>query len=80
MKRSRPTRTDLLRVLSHLQTLVGAAKNYHQNDRDPVGFEKGQNLLENAFNLMIEAQGYDEPVQLSGSQNGWNFPDQIDIS
>lgn len=52
----------LLRVIGELQTLIGAAKNYHQNDRDPGGFEKGQKSLDEAFRLCIDTTGQYERV------------------
>lgn len=64
--RRKPTRRDLLVVLQRLQNLIGDSKAFHGNDRDPHGFAKGQRLLEEAFTLSYEAQGFDPPVKQSG--------------
>lgn len=58
----KPSRKDLLRVITELQTLIGTAMSRHGNDRDPHGFEKGQRALEQAHNLCIEARAFDPPT------------------
>ncbi len=55
----KPTRKDLLRIIGKLQNALGAAQNYHGNDRDPNGFERGQKLLEGSFQLCIRARTFD---------------------
>lgn len=58
----KPTRKDLLAVITELQNLVGTAMSAHANDRDPAGFEKGQKALEQAHELCILARSYDPPI------------------
>lgn len=62
MPKRRPTRRDLLVVIARLQGYVGSAKAYHGNDRNPDGFELGQNELDKAFDLCVEVAAYDRPV------------------
>jgi len=57
----RPNRRDLAVVIGRLQDLIGCAKSFHDNDREPDGFEIGQKLLQEAFELCIEALCYDPP-------------------
>ena len=40
-----------------LQDLTGCARGEHGNDRNQMGFENGQDLLQYAFNLCIAAIG-----------------------
>lgn len=58
----KPTRKDLLRVITELQNLVGQAMGTHANDRDRNGFEKGQKVLEEAHELCIRARAFDPPT------------------
>jgi hypothetical protein len=57
----KPSRKDLLKVIEHLQGLIGAAHQLHANDRNPMGFEEGQNKLEEAHELCILARSFDKP-------------------
>jgi hypothetical protein len=57
----KPSRKQLLKVIVELQDLIGKAQARHGNDRDPNGFEKGQKLLEEAFQLCLEARQFDPP-------------------
>jgi hypothetical protein len=58
----KPTRKDLLRVITELQRLVGTAMSAHGNDQDPHGFEKAQKTLEQAHALCIDARAFDPPT------------------
>lgn len=58
----KPTRKDLLEVVTELQRLVGTAMSQHGNDRDPSGFEKGQRALQQAHELCIQARSFDPPT------------------
>lgn len=58
----KPTRKELLQVITELQRLVSAARTHHGNDRDPNGFEKGQNKLTEAFELCVQARSFDPPT------------------
>lgn len=66
MKRPRvkkgPTRKQLLGLLGKLQTMLGEASAFHANDRNPDGFEKGQNIIHEAFELCIKARENDPIV------------------
>ena len=52
---------QLLDALSKVQGKIGLARGLHANDRDPAGFECAQNLLEEAFNICVEARGLYDP-------------------
>jgi len=65
MKR-KPTRRDLLIVISRLQDVIGKSTAAHGNDRDPNGFEEGMKALDEAFRLCIEASSQDDPVSQDG--------------
>jgi len=49
----------LLLVIHELQHLTSSASSDHGNDRDPNGFEKGQDAIKAAFALCIETLGHD---------------------
>ena len=57
----RPTRRQLLQVITELQEIIGEAAIAHGNDRNPNGFEQGQKKLKEGFNLCILARSYDPP-------------------
>ncbi len=59
--KKRPHRRDLLKVITKLQTLIGKAQALHGNDRNPNGFEQGQDTLNEAFNLCLDARSFDPP-------------------
>lgn len=70
--RKRPTRRDLLLVITQLQGWVGEAAALHGNDRDPNGFERGQAALRRAFALCVEARSFDPPLQArKRNARGW---------
>lgn len=60
----KPTRKDLLKVVTELQRLIGRGMACHGNDRDPHGFEKGNNALQEAHNLCIAARSFDPPADM----------------
>ena len=66
MRRRKPTRRDLLVVISRLQGFIGRAIGFHGNDRDRNGFERGQSELEAAHLLCIESSAQDPPVKETG--------------
>lgn len=55
----KPTRKEIMVVLSELQRLVGEASAHEANDRDLHGHEKCQKLLEVAHDLCIEVRAFD---------------------
>jgi hypothetical protein len=65
----KPDRRKLMRVIGEIQTLSGAAKNYHGNDRDPNGFEKGQDILAAIFQLCIAVRHHDPAEPESKTTN-----------
>ena len=66
MKLRRPTRRDLLVVIGRLQDLIGQSLANHGKDRNPDGFELGQDALAVAFQLCIESASQDKPIKPSG--------------
>lgn len=60
----KPTRRELLCVITELQGLIGEAKQRHANDRNPHGYEQGQVLLGRAENLCIDARSFDPPTDM----------------
>lgn len=58
----KPTRLDLLKIVAELQTLISKGRTLHGNDRNPNGFEQGQIVLQEAFNLCVEARSFDPPT------------------
>jgi hypothetical protein len=71
VKRQKPTRRDLLIVVTRLQSLISGAATAHGNDRDPSGFEKGQAALAEAFTLAVDARSFDPPLDGAVSRHGW---------
>nr|WP_280971437.1 hypothetical protein [Cupriavidus gilardii]WDE72675.1 hypothetical protein [Cupriavidus gilardii] len=61
----KPTRKELLMVITELQGLIGRAMARHGNDRDRDGYEKGQKLLEQAHELCIQARTFDPPTDVA---------------
>lgn len=59
----KPSRKDLLKVITRLQVLIGQAEAFHGNDRDPNGHEKGQKALRQAHELCIQARSFDPPTE-----------------
>lgn len=58
----KPSRHDLLVVITQLQGMIGRASQLHGDDRNRNGFEKGQSVLEDAHQLCIEARSFDKPT------------------
>jgi hypothetical protein len=58
----KPSRRDLLKVITTLQHLIGTAMQNHGNDRNPNGYEAGQKALEQAHELCIQARSFDPPT------------------
>ncbi len=65
MEKPKPTRRDLIALLSWAANQAGCARNYHGNDRDNNGFEKGQDKLREIENRMFEAAGHFDPPKKS---------------
>lgn len=53
---------DILQKVVRIQKLVGEAKIYHDNDRDPLGHEKGGRCLEEASKLCLEITALYDPI------------------
>lgn len=53
----------LLIVISEIQGLAGKAWASHQNDRDPHGFEEGQDALLEISKLCVEATDDYDPIR-----------------
>ncbi|WP_312922013.1 hypothetical protein [Stutzerimonas nitrititolerans] len=58
----KPSRGELLKVVTELQSLVGEAIAAHADDRNPNAFEQVQRPLEKAFELCVEARSFDPPT------------------
>jgi hypothetical protein len=72
VQRQRPTRSDLIRIIGHLQTAIGNGISSYDNDRG----QRAENVhaaLEPAFDYAIEAGAFD-PQPRGKSKNGWNGP------
>lgn len=59
----KPTRKDLLRVVSELQDLIGEAMAAHDNDRDPDSQLKVRTPLAKGFDLCVQARKFDPPSE-----------------
>lgn len=57
----KPSRSDLLDVVAHLQGLIGRAKSAAVNDRSPNRMAEIISPLDRAFDLCIEATAFDPP-------------------
>lgn len=64
MKQARGEVKRLLTVIGEIQGKVGMARQWHFNDRQPGAFEKAQNLLQEAFDLCIQATSDYAPVDM----------------
>jgi len=62
MLKKKPSMKELLVIITTLQGHVGKALACHANDRDPNGYEKGQDELEKALELCINARSFDPPT------------------
>lgn len=67
--RRRPGRSDLIAVITSLQSLVGAAKSA-MHDRNPNREAEVKGYLDQAHALCVEARSYDSPA--AGSRSPWN--------
>jgi len=72
-KRARGEVRRMLIAISEVQTMIGAAKSWHENDRSPHAWENGQKLLIEAFQLCISiASDYDpadfDPALMDGDK------------
>lgn len=63
----------LITVISTIRGLIGRARASHENDRDPMGFSKGQNALEEAFNICVELTGSMTPLTRGIRNEIWIF-------
>jgi hypothetical protein len=70
--RTRPTRRDLLIVLSRLQTIIGRSKSLAQNDRNPNRLENLLSQLDSGFDLCLDVLEFDPPMDGKRSRNGWS--------
>lgn len=61
-KQARGEVRRLLKIIGEIQGLVGEAKNQYANDRSMSAYEKGQNALDKAFRLCIQATSAYDPV------------------
>lgn len=59
----KPTRRELLMILSKVQDLTGAAHGLHANDKNRMGFEYGQSKIMEAFELCVQASQFDSPIK-----------------
>lgn len=73
MRRSKPTRRDLLIVIGKLQDLIGEARGTHENDRRPPhAFERAQDQLREAHELCVDARSFDPPIEVDKrNKRGW---------
>ena len=65
MTRRKPTRGDLIALLTWAASEAGTAKNEHDNDRSRTGFEDGQRRLEQLRDRLFEAAGHFPPAKKS---------------
>jgi hypothetical protein len=61
-KRARGEVRRLLAIISEVQGKIGMAKSWHDNDRSRQAHENGQNLLNEAFQLCLEATSDYDPA------------------
>ena len=69
MKHARGDIRKLLTIIGEIQDRVGMAKSWHENDRDPSAWERGQELLQEAFDLCIVATSPFYPVDMEEKEN-----------
>lgn len=53
VKPKKPSRKEVMAVISEIQGLIGTAIAAYQNDRDPMRADKVINTLEKAFDMAI---------------------------
>lgn len=58
----KPTRKDLIRLVTELQDLIGEALAAHDNDRDPDSQLKVRTPLSTGFDLCVQARSFDPPM------------------
>lgn len=66
--------------LAKIQDLVGNAINWHGNDRDPNGFEKGQKALKEAFSIVVEMRSKYPPEDgriFDANEDGWDSQEEV---
>ena len=56
--RRKPTHGDLVALLTWAAHHVGNAHGHHANDRDPMGYERAQQILEDVQHRLHEAAGH----------------------
>lgn len=57
----KPSRSELLDVIVHLQSLIGRAKSAALNDRSPNRIVEVVSPLDRGFDLCVEATAFDPP-------------------
>ncbi len=72
LPKRRPTRRDLLIVITRLQDLVSDAVSHAGDDRDPNRFGNTMRPLKEAHELCIDARGFDPPLDGAFSRHGWS--------
>ena len=72
--RRKPTRRDLLVVVSRLQTLIGRAHACAGNDQDKNRLANTQGVLNEAFELCLAARSQDPPADEDGPWAGEGDP------
>jgi len=65
-KKRKPTRRDLLVIITRLQGMIGTAHGEHFNDRSRTAFETAQRILKKAHELCIDARSHEDPVRMTG--------------
>lgn len=66
----RPTRTDLLRVIGRLQSLVEAAKSTN-HDRNPYGRAQSEGALNTAIRLCQDVTMNEHSEDIEPTGKGW---------
>ena len=67
--KSKPTRRDLLIAIHKLQGIIDEAHTAHGNDRNPHGFQEGQEALERGQKLCHHILAKDPPMD--GKRSKW---------
>ena len=57
----KPTRKDLLKVISRLQGLIGSVQGVYDNDRAENRADRLYPLLKEALDLCVQARSFDPP-------------------
>lgn len=53
---------EILKLVGEIQNLVGSARMFHGDDKNPDGFALAQQQLEKAHDLCIKIRGMYDPV------------------